>query len=54
MCVSDAELRVGMSRGLDALRDEVSSNGTDVDRECLAYVLDMSRRAATTRRFRAG
>ena len=40
MCVTDTELRIGMSRGLDALRDEVSRNGVDVDRECLAYVLD--------------
>ena len=29
-----------MNRGVQALRDEVEANGTEVDKECLRYVLD--------------
>ena len=41
MCVSDEELRKGMILGLQAIREEVARNGTEADKECLAYVLDM-------------
>ena len=41
MCVSDEELRDGMNLGLEAIREEVARNGTEADKECLAYVLDM-------------
>ena len=41
MCVGDAELRDGMNLGLEAIREEVARSGTEVDQECLAYVLDM-------------
>ena len=30
-----------MILGLEAIREEVARNGTEVDKECLAYVLDM-------------
>ena len=41
MCVDDADLRVSMNGGLAAMRAEVAANGTEVDQECLSYVLDM-------------
>ena len=40
MCVEDNELREQMNKGLQALRDEVEAKGTEVDKECLRYVLD--------------
>ena len=30
-----------MNLGLQAIREEVARNGTEADKECLAYVLDM-------------
>ena len=30
-----------MNLGLEAIREEVARNGTEADKECLAYVLDM-------------
>ena len=39
--VDDDELNSRMKDGLNAMRDEVERNGTDVDKECLSYVLDM-------------
>ena len=38
--VADAELNRRKAAGVDAIREEVRRNGTDVDRECLAYVLE--------------
>ena len=40
MCIDDDDLRTRMNDGLEAIRAEVAANGTDVDKECLAYVLD--------------
>eukprot|EP00966_Prymnesium_polylepis_P292959 6766681-Prymnesium_polylepis.1 len=40
MCIEDDILRDKMNDGLAAIRAEVDANGTDVDRECIAYVLD--------------
>ena len=40
MCVDDGDLRAKMNGGLQAIRAEVAANGTDVDKECLEYVLD--------------
>ena len=39
MCVAANELRAGLNLGLDGMKDEVTRNGNDVDRECLDYVL---------------
>ena len=40
MCVDDGDLRAKMNDGLAAIRAEVTANGTDVDKECLQYVLN--------------
>ena len=38
MCVEEDNL--DKRDGIDALKKEIEANGTDVDRECLVYVLD--------------
>ena len=37
--VTDQEVWAGLSRGVEAIVEEFERNGTDVDRECLRYVL---------------
>ena len=41
LCVKPAELRARMSRGVEAIRAEIAENGTESDKECLRYVLEM-------------
>jgi len=39
LCVSESELNEKISRGVDAIREEINTYGTTVDKECLHYVL---------------
>ena len=48
MCVDDADLRLKMNEGIAAMRAEVEKNGTDVDKECLKYVLEMEAGSSAT------
>ena len=37
MCIDPDAVRSGMMRGLQGIVDEVASNGTETDKECLHY-----------------
>ena len=50
LCVQPAAVRSGMNEGLNAIRAEVKANGTDIDNECLEYVLEMEA-GSSGRRF---
>ena len=40
MCVSEEELNKRKNEGIRAIEEEVNNFGTDVDKECLQYVLN--------------
>merc|ERR1740139_1521729 len=39
LCIDPDAVHSGMMRGLQGILDEVASNGTETDKECLHYVL---------------